>query len=115
MILENNIPDILANLDQIKEKIGKEIGVTEVANIQSNTPVLSGTLRRSISYNTKSNKEGLVITVGVDGSFINSNNGAKVEDYANKVEYEDKSYIRNTLKGDENLINSIILKHFKDI
>ena len=93
----------------------EELAVMEVGDIQVNTPVDSGTLRRSISSEVKKENDSVELIVGVDGSFVNNKNGSKVRDYAMKVEYEDKSYIRDTLKADKQQIIDVIARHLRGI
>lgn len=102
-----NKKDILEQINSSLEKALNEIGVTETANVQANTPVDTGALKKSIGYEV--NKKS--VSIGVDGSFVNPYSKAKVGDYATKVEYEDKSYIRDTLKVDSEDIQAIINKH----
>ena len=111
----NNIPKIIERVKSQLKNASKEIAITEVANIQANTPVDSGTLKKSISSETEENKNQILVKLGVDGSFVNPKSKAKVDEYANKVEYENKSYIRDTLKGEEINIKSIVNKHLSKV
>ena len=111
----NNIPKIIERVKSQLKNASKEIAITEVANIQVNTPVDSGTLKKSISSEMEENKNQILVKLGVDGSFVNNKNGCKVDKYASKVEYENKSYIRDTLKGEEVNIKSIVNKHLTKV
>lgn len=111
----NNLPKIISNVKSKLKDAAKEIEITEVANIQANTPVDTGTLKKSIAGDIKNNKDNLIVTLGVDGSFVNPYNKTRVEEYAVKVEYENKSYIRDTLKGEEVNIKSIVNKHLSKV
>lgn len=115
MRYENNINEIINRLNSLADNIGNEIGITETANVQSNTPVDSGTLRRSINYNSSKEDSNIKIEIGVDGSLVNSKNGQLVKYYAMKVEYENTSYLRDTIKGDENLIKEIIISNLREL
>lgn len=101
-------------LNKLKEVI-EEINVEEIANIQVNTPVMTGTLKRSITGEVESNKDKTTLTLGADGTLVNNRNGAKVKDYAMKVEYEDKSYLRNTLNNDKTRIIEKIEKKISEV
>lgn len=105
---KNNTLKIMNIIKEALIEGGNEVGVIETANIQSNTPVDSGTLRRSIAYKVTNNNDTITITIGADGKLVNNKNGSRVEDYAIKVEYKDKSYIRDTLNSDVSNIENII-------
>ena len=72
-------------------------------------------LRRSISSEVVKKNDGGELILGADGSFTNNKNGSKVEDYAMKVEFSDKSYIRDTLKADKQQIINTITTHLRGI
>lgn len=110
------------NIEQTKRKLMNALGdaldelaVMEVGDIQVNTPVDSGTLKRSISSEVIKKNDGGELILGVDGSFTNNKNGSKVEDYAMKVEFSDKSYIRDTMKADKEQIINTITTHLRGI
>lgn len=110
------------NIEELEEKLVNaindaldELAVMEVGDIMANTPVDSGTLRRSISSEVVKKNDGGELILGADGSFINNKNGSKVEDYAMKVEFSDKSYIRDTLKADKQQIINTITTHLRGI
>lgn len=46
----NNIKTVIKNLQKGVENSLEQVGVSGVANIQSNTPVDTGTLKRSITF-----------------------------------------------------------------
>ena len=112
---ENNIEQTKRKLMNALEDAIEELAVMEVADIQANTLVDSGTLRRSIASETDKTNDTVTLTVGVDGSFVNNKNGSKTEDYAMKVEYDDKSYIRDTLKADKEQIIDTIERHLRGL
>lgn len=112
---ENNIEQTKRKLMNALEDALDELAVMEVGDIQVNTPVDSGTLRRSISSEVVKKNDGGELILGVDGSFTNNKNGSKVEDYAMKVEFSDKSYIRDTLKADKEQIIDTIERHLRGL
>ena len=97
--LEDNSKEILTSIEQALLEALNEIGITEVASIQSNTPVKTGNLRRSINY-LKPTKDKHILKVSMGSNVI----------YAAKVEFENKSYLRATLKADAKEIEGIIIK-----
>lgn len=100
--VENNFEEYKKKLLDCMKAAVKEIEITEIANIQSNTPVLTGNLKRSISSKSNVNYSSTKIRWG---SYLI---------YARKVELKYKSYIRVTLKGDLSNIESICIKHLKE-
>lgn len=99
----NNIPKVIVTLEQALEAASREIGVTETANIQMNTPVKTGNLRRSINF-VKA-KDGNIYEIKFGSDLI----------YAPKVEFENKSYLRYTLRNNEDEIKQILLKYLKKV
>ncbi|MGG7159176.1 HK97 gp10 family phage protein [Clostridium perfringens] len=97
--VENNFEKFKNQLLKSIDKAGQEIFITELAEIQSNTPVETGNLKRSITG--KSKKINGVVKIAW---------GTKVV-YARKVEFKDKSYIRSTLKRDIVRIGAIFNKY----
>ena len=97
--VENNFEKFKNRLLNNIQKAGQEAFITELAEIQSNTPVETGNLRRSITG--KSQKINGVVKIAW---------GSKVV-YARKVEFKDKPYIRSTLKRDIPRIASILNKY----
>jgi hypothetical protein len=90
--LENHIPDLIKNLENLDNNVLKKIGDELVENVRKNTPVDTGALKKSIKCNIKNNK----ITIGSDLP------------YATKVEFEDKSYLRKTLtEKKDNIANAV--------
>lgn len=81
-----------------------EVGVTETASIKSCTPVKTGNLKRSIEYTKPVLKDNKVeIKIGTDVT------------YAAKVEFENKSYLRATLKADTKEIQNVLIKHLRSV
>ncbi|MDM0458201.1 HK97 gp10 family phage protein [Clostridium perfringens] len=97
--IENNFEDFKNKLLNNIQKAGQEAFITELAEIQSNTPVETGNLKRSITGESK--KINGVVKIAW---------GSKVV-YARKVEFKDKSYIRSTLKRDIVRIEAIFNKY----
>ena len=114
MKYEEHFGEIIKDILNVVKKSGNNVGITETANVKANTLVDSGTLRKSINYKVEENKENITVRIGVDGSFINTKNKHKVGDYAAKVEFKDKSYLRSTLKADESLIINTFKKGIKE-
>lgn len=99
--VENNFNEYIKKLIGATAAAAQEIKITELAEMQSNTPVKTGALKRSETATTKVNPECVKITWG--SSLV----------YAKKVEFKDKSYIRSTLKREIGNINTILNKHLK--
>ena len=102
--LEDNSKEKLTSIEQALLEALNEIGITEVASIQSNTPVKTGNLRRSIDY-LKPTKDKHILKVSMGSNVI----------YAAKVEFENKSYLRATLKTDTKEIEGIIIKRLEGV
>lgn len=82
----------------------QEIKVVTVADIKSNTPVKSGDLKKSIKGEVnKSDKNNKNIKVEVGSKLV----------YARKVELLNTSYIRTTMKANEEKINLILNKYIR--
>ncbi|MGL4572753.1 MAG: HK97 gp10 family phage protein [Clostridium sp.] len=99
--VENNFEEYLKNIIKITNEAANEIKITELAEMQSNTPVKTGALRLSETAHTEIVSNGIKVTWG--SPLI----------YAKKVEFEDKSYIRSTLKRDIQRIGNILRKNLK--
>lgn len=102
--LEDNSKEKLDSIEQALLEALNEIGITEVASIQSNTPVKTGNLRRSINY-LKPTKDKHILKVSIGSNVV----------YAAKVEFENKSYLRATLKADTKEIEGIIIKRLEGV
>lgn len=102
--LEDNSKEKLDSIEQALLEALNEVGITEVASIQSNTPVKTGNLRRSIDY-LKPTKDKHILKVSVGSNVV----------YAAKVEFENKSYLRATLKADTKEIEGIIIKRLEGV
>ena len=102
--LEDNSKEKLTSIEQALLEALNEIGITEVASIQSNTPVKTGNLRRSINY-LKPTKDKHILKVSMGSNVV----------YAAKVEFENKSYLRATLKADTKEIEGIIIKRLEGV
>lgn len=91
--------------DAIKQAINDwqdDAGIREVAEIQVNTPVLTGALRRSIDYEKKNKKLKYCLRFGSD------------LDYAGKVEYKNKSYLRSTLNRDIGDLETSLMQKIRE-
>ena len=102
--LEDNSKEKLDSIEQALLEALNEVGITEVASIQSNTPVRTGNLRRSINY-LKPTKDKHILKVSMGSNVV----------YAAKVEFENKSYLRATLKADTKEIEGIIIKRLEGV
>ena len=102
--LEDNSKEKLTSIEQALVEALNEVGITEVASIQSNTPVRTGNLRRSINY-LKPTKDKHILKVSMGSNVV----------YAAKVEFENKSYLRATLKADTKEIEGIIIKRLEGV
>lgn len=102
--LEDNSKEKLTSIEQTLLEALNEVGITEVSSIQSNTPVKTGNLRRSINY----------LRPTIDRHIVKTSLGSNVV-YAAKVEFENKSYLRATLKADTKEIEGIIIKRLEGV
>lgn len=100
--IENHFEEYIKKLVTATAAAATEIKTTELAEMQSNTPVKTGALKRSETAITKVDDSGLKITWG--SPLV----------YAKKVEFKDKSYIRSTLKREIGNVNRILNKHLKE-
>ena len=102
-MLENNINDIKSKLQSAIESAVKEIEISGVADLQSNAPVDTGALKRSIVFNHENNGDKYTI-----------NFGSPLE-YAPYTEFRNssKGWMRDTLNGLD--VNSILEKHLKEV
>lgn len=103
MSYKSNIPRIKNSIMEALEDASQEIGVTELANMQSVTPVKTGTLKRSLSF-VKA-KEDKIYSIAWGSSIV----------YAPKVEFENKSYLRSTLRSGTKEMEDILRKHLGGI
>lgn len=99
----NNIRKIMQRLENTLDDATSEIGVTITACIQNNTPVKTGNLKRSIAFAKA--KEGKTYNIRFGSDLF----------YATKVEFENKSYLRYTLRNEEGQIKEILLKNLKKV
>lgn len=104
---ENNFDEKLNKINSALINAAKEIGITEVASIQANTPVLKGNLKRSFTYEVENKQKG---NVKIDiGSSI---------EYAPIVEFKPskvQGFMRNTLNRDKRSIENIFNDHLKGV
>lgn len=105
MSYKSNIPRIKKSIMEVLEDASQEIGVTELANMQSVTPVKTGALKRSLTFVKAKEGEIYSITWGVPESVP----------YAAKVEFENKSYLRSTLRSGTKEMEDILRKHLGGI
>lgn len=105
MSYKSNIPKIQKSIMEALENASQEIGVTELANMQSVTPVKTGTLKRSLTFVKAKEGEIYSIIWGAPESVP----------YAAKVEFENKSYLRATLRSGVREMEDILKKHLRGI
>ncbi|RKI45768.1 HK97 gp10 family phage protein [Clostridium paraputrificum] len=103
MSYKSNIPKIKIQIDEVTEDALDEIGGTLLANMQSITPVKTGTLKRSLTFKKAKSDKTCSITWGSNIA------------YAAKVEFENKSFLRSTLRGCESEVIDIIKRHLGGI
>lgn len=96
----NHISDLENEIDtSLLDKVLKDIGNEIVEKIKDNTPVDTGALRNSIKFK----QEDHTISFGSD------------LEYAMKVEFEDKSYLRKTLNENKTEISNRIGEVLKGV
>lgn len=103
MSYRSNITRINQNIMSALDNAAQEIGVTELANMQSITPVKTSTLKRSLTFVKAKKGQGYSIKWG--SSIV----------YAAKVEFENKSYLRTTLRGGQSEMIEILKRHLGGI
>lgn len=99
--VENRFDEFRNRLINNINLAAQEIKIMNIADIQSNTPVLTGNLKRSITGEVEKNITHIKVEVG--SSLV----------YARKVELLNKSYIRTTMKANEAKINLILNKYIR--
>lgn len=104
-MLTNNTELIKKQFLQAVEDAINETSVTGVAELQSNSPVLSGTLRRSITSKNDINGNKYKITFG------------SAIDYSIYTEFRNKSkgWMRRTMNGLSSEAKSILEKHLRKV
>ncbi|MDU7212481.1 HK97 gp10 family phage protein [Clostridium sp.] len=102
MSYKSNIPKIKIQVDEVTESALDEVAITLLANMQSVTPVKTGALKRSLSFKRYKYREHII---KFGSNLI----------YAPKVEFENKSFLRSTLRGCENEVIDIIKRHLGGI
>ena len=103
MSYKSNIPRIKNSIMEVLEDASQEIGVTELANMQSIVPVLTSTLQKSLTFKKAKSDKSYSITWGSNVV------------YAAKVEFENKSYLRSTLRSGTKEMEDILRKHLGGI
>lgn len=103
--LINNIDEIKRQFLEACENGMNEIGITGTAELQSNSPVLKGFLRRSLTFK-KANKS----------SKYNVTFGSSL-DYAPYTEFRNKSkgWMRGTMRGFSSEAQEILKKHLRKV
>ncbi len=99
----NNLKKVMDKYKDAVKEASEEISITELANIQSNTPVKTGDLKKSIGT-----------AIEGDGSKTEIIWGSNLI-YAPKVEFENTSYLGDTLRENHEQVVEIIKKHLKEI
>lgn len=103
-MLENNINDIKSKLQSAIESAVREIEITGVAELQSNAPVDSGALKRSIVFNNENNGDKYTINFGSPLEY------APYTEFRNSTS---KGWMRDTLN--ELDAENILIKHLKEV
>lgn len=100
-MLINNIDLIKKQLLQAVENAMEEIGVTGVAELQSNSPVKEGILKRSITFKKAKSSYKYTVTYG------------SAIDYAPYTEFRNKSkgWMRTTMNSFSSDAMQILTKH----
>lgn len=99
----NNLKKVMDKYKDAVKEASEEISITELANIQANTPVKTGDLKKSIGTAIEGDGSKTEIVWGTD--LI----------YAPKVEFENTSYLRDTLRENQDQVVEILKKHLKEI
>jgi hypothetical protein len=99
----NNIKKTMNKYKDLIAEASREISITELANIQANTPVKTGDLKKSIG--TEVQGEGSKTNIIWGSNLI----------YAPKVEFENTSYLRQTLRDNNEEVVEIIRRHLSKI
>ena len=97
-----NPDDIQSKIMEAITSAGEEIGITGVGAIQNLTPVKTGTLKRSITF--KKVVSGTKVTVRFGTSIV----------YSAKVEFENKSYLREGMRRQANTFAKIVKNYIKE-
>lgn len=99
----NNLKKVMDRYKDVIKEASEEISITELVNIQANTPVKTGDLKKSIGTSIEGDGSKTEIVWGSD--LI----------YATKVEFENTSYLRDTLRENHDQVVEILKKHLKKI
>ncbi len=100
----NNLKKVMDKYKDVVKEASEEISITELANIKSNTPVgETGNLKKSIGTAIEGDGSETEIVWGSD--LI----------YAPKVEFENTSYLRDTLRENHDQVVEILKNHLKEI
>lgn len=102
-MLKNNIKQAKSDIESEILSAVEEIGVTGVAELQSNAPVLSGDLKKSITYESEKVGTTYKVTFGIP-DFIKY---AVYTEFRNKT----KGWFKNTLRDLNSL--EILEKHLR--
>lgn len=100
-MLQSNIEIIKKQIFKVCDDTMNEISVTGVAELQSNSPVKEGVLRRSLTFKRADTSIKYKITFG------------SAIDYATYTEFRNKSkgWMRNTMNGLSTNAKDILIKH----
>lgn len=103
--LINNIDQIKRQFLEVCENAMNEIGITGTAELQSNSPVLKGFLRRSLTFKKANTSSKYIITFGSS------------LDYAPYTEFRNKSkgWMRGTMRGVSSEAQEILKKHLRKV
>lgn len=105
---KNNSNQVIASIIQAVANAGQEIGITLTADVQSNTPVNTGKLEKSYTFNKDVKPLGVRVTVGT--SII----------YAPFVEFKPSNsggrpHLVSTLRADKPKVIEIFKKHLRRV
>ena len=103
--LTNNIDEIKRQFLESCENAVNEIEITGTAKLQSNSPVLKGFLRRSLTFKRVNTSNRYSITFGSS------------LDYAPYTEFRGKSkgWMRRTMRGLSSEAQEILKKHLRKV
>lgn len=103
--LINNIDEIKRQFLEACENAINEIGIIGTAELQSNSPVKEGFLRRSLTFKKANTSSKYIITFGSS------------LDYALYTEFRNKSkgWMRGTMRGFSSEAQEILKKHLRKV
>lgn len=97
MNIVNNIPQVINDFKSGVSSNINNIGEAVLSDMKNATPVLTGNLKNSESYNISQDGNKYTLYIGVGDV-----------PYAAKVEFENKSYIRYALQKNKDKVQSLV-------